>query len=88
MGKRRRAVYVTTADDPMFGRKAWSARYDSLDRMASRPIHEDMTVAPPWAKRLRKRDRNHSRWNSDGTATWSWRSRLLTQHNAEEEEGA
>lgn len=55
--KRKRAVYVTEADDPMFGRKAWSARYDSLDRMATRPIHPGMSVAPPWAKRLRRRSK-------------------------------
>lgn len=52
---RKRGVYVTERDDPMFGRHAWSARYDSIDRAMSRPIHPKMTVAPPWAKRLRKR---------------------------------
>lgn len=26
-------------------------RYDSLDYQAGRPIHKDMSVAPPWAKR-------------------------------------
>lgn len=25
-------------------------RYDSLDFHAGRPIHKDMSVAPPWAK--------------------------------------
>lgn len=54
---RKRAVYVTERDDPMFGRKAWSGRYDILDRWMTRPIHANMTVAPPWAKRLTKRNR-------------------------------
>ena len=26
-----------------------SHRYDSIDRHMGRPIHKDMTVAPPWA---------------------------------------
>lgn len=55
--KRRRATYVTEADDPLFGRKAWSARYDSIDRAMARPIHKEMSVAPPWAKRLTGRMR-------------------------------
>lgn len=25
-------------------------RYDGVDRMAMRPIHKTMSVAPPWAK--------------------------------------
>ena len=54
---RKRAVYVTERDDPMFGRKAWSGRYDYLDWVMTRPIHPEMTVAPPWAKRLTKRNR-------------------------------
>lgn len=29
----------------------FDCRYDSLDRMMGRPIHTDMSVAPPWAKR-------------------------------------
>ena len=55
--RRTRHVYVTEPNDPVFGRKAWSARYDELDRMAGRPIHAEMTVAPPWAKRLTRRNR-------------------------------
>lgn len=32
----------------------FSHRYDSIDRAMARPIHENMSVAPPWAKlRLR-----------------------------------
>lgn len=27
-------------------------RYDTVDRMAGRPIHPQMGVAPPWAKRV------------------------------------
>ncbi|MCJ1709260.1 hypothetical protein [Microbacterium sp. VKM Ac-2923] len=56
--ERKRAVYVTKSSDPIFGRKAWSHRYDDLDRMAGRPIHRGMSVAPPWAKRLRRRNRH------------------------------
>jgi hypothetical protein len=26
-------------------------RYDGIDRAMGRPIHKDMSVAPPWAKR-------------------------------------
>jgi hypothetical protein len=26
-------------------------RYDSIDRHMGRPIHQGMSVAPPWAKR-------------------------------------
>lgn len=26
------------------------SRYDSIDYMMGRPIHENMSVAPPWAK--------------------------------------
>lgn len=26
-------------------------RYDGIDRHMCRPIHKDMSVAPPWAKR-------------------------------------
>lgn len=30
-------------------------RYDAIDRMMQRPIHENMSVAPPWARmRMRK----------------------------------
>lgn len=54
---RIRAVYVTDRGDPMFGRRAWSGRYDDLDRMASRPIHPHMSVAPPWAHRLTRKER-------------------------------
>lgn len=25
-------------------------RYSGVDQMATRPIHRDMSVAPPWAK--------------------------------------
>lgn len=28
----------------------YESRYDSIDRMSGRPIHSDMSVAPPWAK--------------------------------------
>lgn len=42
-----------------FGRKIvyacewgeYETRYNGLDYMMTRPIHEDMSVAPPWAKR-------------------------------------
>lgn len=49
----KRAVYVTEETDPIFGRRAWSSRYDSVDRAMQRPIHRNMSVAPPWATRLR-----------------------------------
>lgn len=52
-------VYKTNSDDPMFGEKEWSRRYDSLDRQATRPIHKNMSVAPPWAKRIRI---DNARW--------------------------
>jgi len=55
--RRKRAVYVTERSDPMFGRKAWSGRYDAIDHKMLRPIHKDMSVAPPWARRLRRRHR-------------------------------
>lgn len=29
----------------------YDERYDSLDRQMMRPVHPDMSVAPPWAKR-------------------------------------
>ena len=28
----------------------YTHRYDSIDRHMGRPIHKDMSVAPPWAK--------------------------------------
>ncbi len=28
----------------------YESRYGSIDRMMTRPIHEDMSTAPPWAK--------------------------------------
>lgn len=28
----------------------YSHRYDDIDRMMTRPIHKDMSVAPPWAR--------------------------------------
>ena len=28
----------------------YNSRYDSIDLMMNRPIHKDMSVAPPWAK--------------------------------------
>ncbi len=28
----------------------YDSLYDSIDRMMGRPIHEDMSVAPPWAR--------------------------------------
>ena len=30
----------------------WEGRYDSIDNMMMRPIHENMSVAPPWARRV------------------------------------
>lgn len=35
-------------------------RYDSTDAMMGRPIHPDMSTAPPWAK-MRIRKRQHER---------------------------
>lgn len=29
----------------------YAHRYDYLDHVQTRPIHKDMSVAPPWAKR-------------------------------------
>ena len=34
-----------------------SHKYDSLDVMAARPIHKNMSVAPPWA--IRQIVKNH-----------------------------
>jgi len=28
----------------------YNSRYDYLDHVQTRPIHKDMSVAPPWAK--------------------------------------
>lgn len=53
MIRRRKCVYVTLEDDPMFGLRQWGCRYDSIDRVMMRPIHKDMSVAPPWAKAVR-----------------------------------
>lgn len=57
--RRKRAVYVITRQEAkaFHGRRAWSARYDSIDVAMGRPIHADMSVAPPWATRLTKRNR-------------------------------
>ena len=42
-------VYYTSE----FGEHAY--RYDSIDAGMCRPIHKDMSVAPPWAKlKIRK----------------------------------
>jgi len=30
----------------------YSHRYDGIDHTMCRPIHKDMSVAPPWAKRI------------------------------------
>lgn len=30
----------------------YESRYDYLDHVQTRPIHKDMSVAPPWAKRV------------------------------------
>ena len=30
---------------------AYAYRYDGIDHTMRRPIHKDMSVAPPWAKR-------------------------------------
>ena len=30
----------------------FNARYDAIDRHMGRPIHKDMSVAPPWAKTM------------------------------------
>jgi hypothetical protein len=36
----------------------YTHKYDSIDCYMSRPIHKDMSVAPPWAKlTFRVRDR-------------------------------
>lgn len=51
--KRRSGLFVTDESDPIFGARAWTARYDAVDYMAMRPIHRNMSVAPPWAKRVR-----------------------------------
>lgn len=33
----------------------YTHRYDDIDRMSTRPIHRNMSVAPPWAKmKIRK----------------------------------
>jgi hypothetical protein len=31
---------------------SWDSQYDAIDHHMSRPIHKDMSVAPPWAKRV------------------------------------
>ena len=37
----------------------YSRRYDSIDLQMLRPIHENMSVAPPWAQLKLKRDSRH-----------------------------
>jgi hypothetical protein len=34
------------------GKRFWTHRYDDIDAMMRRPIHENMSVAPPWAERV------------------------------------
>jgi hypothetical protein len=34
---------------------SYKYRYDYLDFAQSRPVHKDMSVAPPWAKRVVRR---------------------------------
>lgn len=53
-GAKREYVY-RTPDDGEWGlaNREWTRRYDATDRAMSRPIHEGMTVAPPWAKKIR-----------------------------------
>lgn len=40
------------ADGADWKDQIWEYRYDDLDGMAMRPIHPDMSVAPPWARRF------------------------------------
>jgi cytochrome c peroxidase len=56
---RKRAVYVITSEQAkeFNGRRAWSGRYDSIDASALRPIHSNMSVAPPWARKLNRKNR-------------------------------
>ena len=35
--------------------KIWDYKYDDIDYAMGRPIHYNMSVAPPWAKRIFKR---------------------------------
>lgn len=57
--KRKRAAFVITREQAQHfdGRRAWSARYDVIDFNMGRPIHSNMSVAPPWAKRLNAKTR-------------------------------
>lgn len=34
-------------------------RYDYLDHVQTRPIHKDMSVAPPWAKAVIRKTHEH-----------------------------
>ena len=46
-----RILYVSGQQDIEDGYKEmYSHRYDSIDHMSGRPIHKNMSVAPPWYK--------------------------------------
>lgn len=50
--RRQKYLYATAHYDPMFGHRVWTRRYDSIDVRMGRPVHADMSVAPPWARRI------------------------------------
>jgi hypothetical protein len=54
LGAKREYVYRTPAKDgdPLAGR-AWPTRYDNIDWHSGRHVHTNMTVAPPWAEKVR-----------------------------------
>lgn len=47
IGAKRTYIYVTSNDDWELSCREWTAPYDG------RPIHGQMSVAPPWAKKIR-----------------------------------
>jgi len=46
-------IYRTRPDDNMFGEREWTQRYNGIDYSMGRPVHKNMSVAPPWAKKIR-----------------------------------
>lgn len=53
IGAKRTYIYRTKDDGSDLGGREWATPYTSADRAAHRPIHNQMTVAPPWAQKIR-----------------------------------
>jgi hypothetical protein len=53
VGAKREYVYRTKDDGTEFGGREWPTRYGPADSAGQRPMHPKMSVAPPWAKKIR-----------------------------------